>query len=164
MFYKASLSAVKSTAMIFFIIIGAQIFTMLIAKSGISRGMIKWFVSINPSPFTFFLFICLVYLILGCLMDGVSIVYLTIPLLFPLVLAIGFDAIWFGVILVVLTEVAMLTPPIGMNLFVLMSITNKTISFTDIVWGCFPFVFLYLILLFILYFFPTVATWLPSTM
>ena len=160
----AGLAAAKSSAMVFFIIFGAQIFTTLISKAGISRGLVGWFSALNPSQLEFFIFLCILYFILGCLMDGTSIVYLTIPVLFPMITAIGFDPIWFGVILVVLTEIAMLTPPVGMNLFVLVGITKGSASFNDVVRGNLPYVLLYFILVVILYLFPDLATWLPASM
>lgn len=161
---QACINAAKSSALVFFIIIGAQIFTTLISKSGVSRGLVEWFASVDPTPLVFFLILCLIYFVLGCLMDGTSIVYLTIPVLFPLITGIGFDPIWFGVVLVVLTEVAMLTPPVGMNLFVLLGITGKSASFKDVVMGNLPYVFIYFLLVALLYIFPDLATWLPSTM
>ena len=108
--------------------------------------------------------ICLVYLILGCLMDGTSIVYLTIPVLFPLLQAMQIDTLWFGVVLVALIEIAMLTPPVGMNLFVLHGITDDGTSLGTIIKGCAPYILLYGFVIVLLFFFPSLATWLPSTM
>lgn len=163
-FITSCLEAVKSCCMIFFIVIGAKFFTYIITMAGISRGITTAFAALNPSPLGFFLFLIVIYLILGCLMDGTSIVYLTIPVLFPLVGIAGFDPLWFGVVLVILVEVAMLTPPVGMNLFVLHGITKGTATFKDIVMGCLPYILMYSLMLVLLWFFPEIATWLPNTM
>lgn len=150
--------------MVFFIIFGAQLFTTLISKAGISRGLVAWFKELQPTKLVFFLFLCVLYFILGCLMDGTSITYLTVPVLFPMITAIGFDPLWFGVILIVLTEIAMITPPVGMNLFVLVGITKGTATFGDVVRGNLPYVLLYFVLVALLYVFPDLATWLPASM
>ena len=163
-FITSCLEAVKSCCMIFFIVIGAKFFTYIITMAGISRGITTAFAALNPSPLGFFLFLIVIYLILGCLMDGTSIVYLTIPVLFPLVGIAGFDPLWFGVVLVILVEVAMLTPPVGMNLFVLHGITKGTATFKDIVMGCLPYILMYSLMLVLLWFFTEIATWLPNTM
>lgn len=163
-FKTACVATVKSTCMIFFIVIGAKFFTYIITRAGISRGITTWFASLNAAPVVFFLFIIVVYLILGCLMDGTSIIYLTIPVLFPLVSIAGFDPIWFGVVLTLLVELAMLTPPVGMNLFVLHGITKGTAEFKEIIMACLPYIFLYGSVLVLLWFIPGIATWLPYTM
>lgn len=85
-------------------------------------------------------------------------------MLFPLVSLAGFDPLWFGVVLVILVEVAMLTPPVGMNLFVLHGITKGTATFKEIVVGCAPYILMYGAVLVLLWFFPNIATWLPNTM
>lgn len=136
----------------------------IITMSGVSRGITSWFTSLNASPLAFFLFIIAIYLVLGCLMDGTSIIYLTIPVVYPLIQLAGFDPIWFGVVLTALVEVAMLTPPVGMNLFVLHGITKGTCEFKDIIKGCFPYILLYALLIALLWCFPSIATWLPHSM
>ena len=162
--FDAAVAAAKGSAMVFFIIFGAQLFTTLISKAGISRGLVAWFKELQPTKLVFFLFLCVLYFILGCLMDGTSITYLTVPVLFPMITAIGFDPLWFGVILIVLTEIAMITPPVGMNLFVLVGITKGTATFGDVVRGNLPYVLLYFVLVALLYVFPDLATWLPASM
>ncbi len=160
----AAIKTVESSAMIFFIVIGAQIFSSLLTKSGISRGLLRWFVGESFSPLLFFVAICIIYLILGCLMDGTSVTYFTLPLLFPLVQAMGYDPIWFGVMVAILIEVGMITPPVGMNLFVLLGITGEKATFKDVCLGNLPFVILYLLLIIVIYAFPFLATWLPGSM
>ena len=161
---ESAIKTVKSSVMIFFIVIGAQIFSSLLTKSGISRGMLRWFTGQGFTPLAFFLIICVIYIILGCLMDGTSVTYFTLPLLYPLVAAMGFDSIWFGVIVTVLVELGMITPPVGMNLFVLLGITGDRATFKDVCLGNLPFVLLYGLLVAILYMCPMLATWLPASM
>lgn len=161
---ESLLETIKSYCMIAFIVIGAKFFTYIITMSGVSRGITSWFTSLNASPLAFFLFIIAIYLVLGCLMDGTSIIYLTIPVVYPLIQLAGFDPIWFGVVLTALVEVAMLTPPVGMNLFVLHGITKGTCEFKDIIKGCFPYILLYALLIVLLWCFPSIATWLPHSM
>lgn len=161
---ESLLETIKSYCMIAFIVIGAKFFTYIITMSGVSRGITSWFTSLNASPLAFFLFIIAIYLVLGCLMDGTSIIYLTIPVVYPLIQLAGFDPIWFGVVLTALVEVAMLTPPVDMNLFVLHGITKGTCEFKDIIKGCFPYILLYALLIALLWCFPSIATWLPHSM
>jgi len=160
----SAIKTILSSAMIFFIIISAQVFSSLITKAGISRGMLRWFTGAGFENITVFLGIVVIYLILGCLMDGTSVTYFTLPLLFPLVKTMGYDPIWFGVIVCILIETGMITPPVGMNLFVLMGISGKRATFRDICAGSLPFVGIFLLMVLILYLFPTIATWLPATM
>ena len=163
-FITAVVNTVKSSCMIFFIVVGAQMLSYLIVRSDISRDLTQFVINLHPSKTSFFLMICLVYLVLGCLMDGTSIVYLTIPILFPLLQAMQIDTLWFGVVLVALIEIAMLTPPVGMNLFVLHGITKDGTSLGTIIRGCAPYILLYAFVIVLLIFFPGLATWLPSTM
>jgi tripartite ATP-independent transporter DctM subunit len=163
-FISACINSVKSSAMIFFIVIGAQFLSFLLVKSGVSRELTEWFVGLNPSKAMTFVMVIVIYFILGTLMDGTSIIYLTIPVLYPLVEFVGFDPIWFGIVMVIMIEIAMLTPPVGMNLFVLHGITRGDVGFNEIIAGSAPYILLYFSMIIILLLFPQTATWLPSTM
>ena len=99
------------------------------------------------------------YFILGCLMEGMSMIYLTLPLLYPVIQSMGVDPIWFGIFLVILIELAQITPPMGLNLFVLQGITGDPIG--RVIKGCLPYFALLIIGLVIILFFPGIATWLP---
>lgn len=161
---NAVIHAVRTSSMVMFIVIGAQILQYLIVHSGINRGLTNWIVSIDPSPTLFLLIIILVYLILGCLVDGLSIIFLTLPVLWPLIQAMGFDPIWFGVLLIVLIEIAQITPPVGMNLYVLQGIAGGNTSLSDVVKGNIPYFFLYLFIALLIIVFPQLVHWLPSQM
>jgi C4-dicarboxylate transporter, DctM subunit len=107
--------------------------------------------------------IMLMYLVLGCLMDAMAMIILTVPILFPVITALGFDPIWFGVIIVMTVELGLIHPPVGMNVFVIKSVV-KEVSFTTIFKGVLPFVAMDLVRLVILIAFPVIALYLPSRM
>jgi TRAP-type C4-dicarboxylate transport system permease large subunit len=103
------------------------------------------------------------YLVLGCLMDAMAMIILTVPIIFPVIVHLGFDPIWFGVIIVMTVELGLIHPPVGMNVFVIKSVV-KDVSFSTIFRGVIPFVITDLIRLVILIAFPLLATWLPERM
>ena len=107
--------------------------------------------------------ICVMYLILGCLLDAFGMILLTLPFVFPIVIQQGFDPVWFGVVLVVLTEVALITPPVGLNVFILSKMTKEA-SMAEIFKGAMPFVALSLAVILLLTVFPSIALWLPNSM
>ena len=152
-----------TTAMIFFILIGATIFNYFIDATGLTQELIRAIKELGWGRYWVFLLLCIFYIILGCLMDSLSMILLTIGAVFPLVKALGFDPIWFGVILVTLAEIGAITPPVGMNLFVLnASVPNLPLQ--TIARGITPFVSADCVRIFILTLFPALATWLPQTM
>jgi TRAP-type C4-dicarboxylate transport system permease large subunit len=105
----------------------------------------------------------LMYLVLGCLMDALAMIILTIPIIFPLVKSLGFDPIWFGVIIVMTVELGLIHPPVGMNIFVIKSVVDD-VKISTIFYGVLPFIVTDLIRLLILIAFPIIALWLPSHM
>ena len=105
----------------------------------------------------------LMYLLLGCLMDAMAMVILTVPIIFPVIVALGFDPIWFGVIIVMTVELGLIHPPVGMNVFVIKSVVQD-VSFATIFKGVVPFIVTDLIRLVILIAFPIIALWLPGRM
>lgn len=157
-------STVRTSSMILFIVVGAQILSYLIVKSGINRGLTDWIISVDPNPITFLIIIILMYLIIGCLIDGISIIFLTLPVLWPLVQVMGFDPIWFGIFLVILIEISQITPPVGINLYVLQGISGDKTSLSEIIKGNIPYFFLYLLVALIVIIFPQIVLWLPSKM
>jgi TRAP-type C4-dicarboxylate transport system permease large subunit len=107
--------------------------------------------------------IMLMYLVLGCLMDAMAMIILTVPIIFPVITALGFDPIWFGIIIVMTVELGLIHPPVGMNVFVIKSVV-KEVSFTTIFKGVLPFVATDILRLAILIAFPIIALWLPGRM
>lgn len=169
----AMFGAVKTTAVLMLIIVSAQIFNYLLVNTGINRAVTTWLVELNLSKFQFFCVCVMIYLLLGCLMESVCMLYLTMPVLYPVVMALGFDPLWFAIIIVVLSQAACLTPPIGMNLFVIHGIAQNYpnpdnpgagYDLGDVIKGSLPYLFIMLAFVFVLYLFPSLATWLPGTM
>jgi C4-dicarboxylate transporter DctM subunit len=154
--------AVRTTCMILFIMVGAQILQFGLVYTGISRGLVKWVLSLSVEPVVVFAGICVVYLVLGCLMDGISMMLLTLPVTVPAMTGLGYDPIWFGIILVVLIEIGLLTPPVGLNLFVMQGISGRPVS--EIVRGSAPYLILMGALVALLTAFPNIVLFLPSRM
>lgn len=152
-----------TTAMIFMILIGATVFNYFIDGTGLTQGMIQAVKELGWNRYAVLLLVCLFYIVLGCLMDSLSMILLTISAVFPLMMSLGFDPIWFGVVLVTLGEIGMITPPVGMNLFVLQSV-SPGLKLETISRGILPFVGADVIRLLLLTLFPVIATWLPSRM
>jgi tripartite ATP-independent transporter DctM subunit len=160
---KASLNeAIKANSMILFIVVGAQIMSYAMVTAGIPRAIVALITGLQVEPLVIFLLICVMYLILGCLMDALSLMLLTLPVVYPVMMALGYDAIWFGVVLVILLEVGLITPPVGMNLFVIQGMARQPLSI--VARGAFPYVILMLILLALLTVYPQLALWLPGKM
>lgn len=162
-FVDALMATVRTTCMVLFIIIGAQVLTNALTYTGVSRGVSEWIVAFELSRWVLFLALVVLYLFLGCFVDGVSMIYITLPVLFPVVAAAGFDAIWFGVVLTILIELGQITPPVGLNLFTIHGISGGA-AFSEVVIGSIPFVFVMLIMILLLAIWPEMALWLPSTM
>jgi C4-dicarboxylate transporter, DctM subunit len=156
-------SAVAANCVIMFIILGAQLLTFALVNSGIPRELTKFIISMQIPQWEFFLLICIMYGILGCFIDGISMMLLTLPLLYPVVISMGFDSIWFGIVLVVLIEFGQLTPPMGLNLFAIHSISEGS-PLSEIVKGSMPYIMMIGFLVFLLYLFPDIALFLPRTM
>ena len=161
-FSESIMSTVKTTCMVTLIIIGAQILSAALTYSGVSRAVSEWILALGLSKWTFFLALVVLYLVLGCFVDGISMIYMTLPVLLPVIKAFGFDLIWFGIILTILIELGQITPPVGLNLFTIHAISGGH-SFSDVVIGSFPYCFLMLFVIALLCFFPEIALWLPTT-
>lgn len=157
----ATMNTVKSTSMIFLILIAAKFLVTSLAYYRVSP-MLQSFASSLGSPILLFCGIVLMYFILGMFFDGLSMVMITLPFVMPVIKQSGFDPVWFGVILVMLIEVGLLTPPLGLNLYVLQGATGE--GFTKVAKGSVPFVIIILVAIAVLYLFPQLATWLPSLM
>jgi tripartite ATP-independent transporter DctM subunit len=160
---EAHLSAVRTTCMVLVIVVAAQVFSYALVYSGVSRSLTGWVIGLDLPVFVLFLAIVVLYIFLGCLIDGASMMLLTLPVLFPIINAAGFNLIWFGVMVVVLIEIGMITPPIGLNLFVLHGIGQGT-PYADVARGALPYVCLMLAFLLLMWFVPGLALWLPDQM
>jgi len=156
-------NSVVTNAVVMFVIVNAQILSYTLTTSGVGQAVSGILASMGLGPFPFFCGMVVLYTILGMFIDGISMMLLTIPLLYPTVIASGFDPVHFGVILVVLIELGQLTPPMGLNLFAIQSISNG-VGLGRIAWAAAPFAVLIVLLCFLLYFVPGLALWLPAYM
>lgn len=154
---------VKTTAYIMFLVIGAQILTGTLSMLRVPDNAVLWVTSLVVSPLVVLIFIYILYLFLGCFMDGISMMVVTLPVVVPILRSLGFDLIWFGVALVILIEMALLTPPVGLNVYVIHGLRPDR-PMSDVFRGIIPFFFMMLLALILVTAFPPIATWLPSTM
>jgi C4-dicarboxylate transporter DctM subunit len=152
-----------TTGMIFTILIGANIFAYFLTVSQMTDQLSGWVAALGLNRYAVMLLICLVYIILGCLMDGLAIMVLTLPSVFPLVMELGFDPIWFGVVMTVLLEMGLITPPVGMNVFIISGVARDVPMYT-IFRGILPFFAAMMVCLALLIVFPQIALYLPATM
>jgi len=154
---------VKTTAMIFTVLIGAILFNNFLILASVPTLVSDWISELPLGKAAVLLVIIGMYFILGCLLDSLAMILLTIPIVFPIVKALGYDPVWFGIIIVMVVELGLITPPIGMNVFVIKGIA-RDVPLEDIFRGVTPFIIAQVILIGILIIFPQIALWLPSTM
>lgn len=159
---KAFSATLKTTSMIFAIIIGAMIFGYFLAVTQVPQNLVAWVGTLPLPNWTILLIIILLYLVLGFFIDQIAIIILTLPLVFPLVLSLGFDPIWFGIIMTKTVEMGLVTPPLGLNVYVACGVTKSRIE--DGFRGVTPFLFGDLVVIVLLILFPSIATFLPSLM
>lgn len=160
---ESLMATVKTTCMVALIIICAQILSTALTYSGVSRTVSEWVMGLGLGKWQFFAALVVLYLVLGCFVDGVSMIYMTLPVLLPVVKAFGFDLVWFGVILTVLIELGQITPPVGLNLFTIHAISGGA-KFSEVAAGSAPYVALMLLVILALCLWPEIALWLPTTM
>ena len=153
----------KVTCMFFTIVICAHFFTLGLTVSGIPRALVTYLTSLNMHPNVILVMLLLVYLPLGMFLDTVSLLFLTLPILFPVVKSLGFSGIWFGILVTKLIEVSLITPPLGLNVYVIKGILPE-VEIGTIFRGCIPFLIMDILTLMILFLFPQIVLWLPSTM
>ena len=144
-------------------LIGALLFGYFLTITQSPQKLTEFLTSLGVGRYGVLAMIMLMYLVLGCLMDAMAMIILTVPIIFPVVIALGFDPIWFGVIIVMTVELGLIHPPVGMNVFVIKSVVQE-VSFTTIFKGVIPFVLTDILRLVILIAFPMIALWLPSRM
>lgn len=153
--------ATRATCMIFMIIIGAHIFGYVLTLGQITPGFVSWISNLDASPYVIMAGIILFYLVLGCFMDQMAILILTVPVMVPAITKLGFDPVWFGVLVVVAAEVGMITPPLGMNIFVVARYAKRPLA--EIFYGVAPHVLTHIFILALLVAFPSLVLWLPGT-
>jgi C4-dicarboxylate transporter DctM subunit len=157
------LQATRTAAAVFTVLIGALLFGYFLTITETPQKVTMFLIGTGLGRYGVLALIMLMYLVLGCLMDAMAMIILTVPIVFPLITALGFDPIWFGIIIVMTVELGLIHPPVGMNVFVIKSVV-KDVSFSTIFAGVIPFVVTDLVRLIILIAFPVLATFLPSRM
>lgn len=150
----------RTTAMLFMIVIGAMIFANFINLTGLPNELVRLMSEWNVSPIVVITMICVIYVALGCLLEGLSMIMLTVPVFFPLVAHLGYDLVWFGIFVVVVAEISLITPPVGLNVFVIRSLVPD-IKTADIFHGVVPFIVADIGRVALLILFPPIALFLP---
>jgi C4-dicarboxylate transporter DctM subunit len=153
-----------TTCFIIWIIVAASAFGYVLSYAQIPQQLVAWTLSLPVSRFTIVIFINLLLFVLGCIMDPAAIIMVTVPIFAPMMQALGFDLVWFGVMFVVNMELAEITPPLGLNLFIMKAVSPPEVTMNDIVTGSIPFMILDIIGVALVIIFPSLILWLPSTM
>ncbi|WP_421996874.1 TRAP transporter large permease [Reyranella sp.] len=155
-------NSTRVSAGLLFIVLAAYLFAYAVEDAGIASSLTEWFVGLKLGRIEFIVVIFAMYLVLGCVIDSIGMMVLTVPLLYPVLLEYGIDPIWFGVVLVVMIELGQITPPVGINLFVIQSIWNGRIG--QVIVGTAPFVLIMIAFVALLTVWPELALYLPSRM
>jgi tripartite ATP-independent transporter DctM subunit len=154
--------ALRVTLMAYLIVFGSATFSQILAFSGASRGLIDWATSFDLAPIAMLLAMFAVLLVLGMFMEQISMMLLTVPIFFPLALQLGFDPVWFALIMLLALEISFTTPPFGLLLFVMKGVAPPSTTMRDIYVSAFPYILCSLILVGLLILFPGIALWLPG--
>ena len=161
-FKLSLLGATKTSCMIAFILAGSTFLSLAMGFTGLPRNLAIWIDAMNLSPYTLLFVLTIFYIILGMFLDGISAVVLTMAIIEPMIRQAGFDMIWFGIYLVIVVEMAQITPPVGFNLFVLQGMAGKDMGF--IAKSAFPLFLLMILAVIFIIVFPEIALWLPQQM
>lgn len=161
MLHDAFLSTVKITSMILLIIVAAFYLNFIVGVLGVPQAMTAFVSSMGLGPTGFILVLIVFYLVLGCFIETLSMMVGTIPVVFPIVLHLGIDPVWFGIFLVLMMELALITPPVGLNLYVVQGVRRKG-PVTDVFWGVLPFIGIVLAMVAIITAAPSIVTFLPN--
>jgi tripartite ATP-independent transporter DctM subunit len=161
-FYETLLDTVKVTSFIMLIVVGASVLSWVFDFLRLPRAMVQLVTDAQLAPWLVMTIIAVVYLVLGCFIESIAMMLMTLSVTFPIIVAIGLDPIWFGVVLVVLVEIGLITPPVGLVLFVLKGMSDS-VPLREITYGVTPYIFVMLGFIALLYVFPDIVTWLPKT-
>jgi len=161
--FAALLEMARISIMVLFLVAGATLFSYFLALSTIPTAVSTWIAGLGVSKYIILVIIVAIYFLLGCFLDSVSMMVLTLPVIFPVIVAIGFDPIWFGVLLVLMMEAGLITPPVGLNIYTIAGIAPD-VPMGTIFRGAMPFLLSVIATAIILTIFPQIATYLPSLM
>jgi C4-dicarboxylate transporter, DctM subunit len=156
--------AAKTTGMVLLVLVCALLLNVTLAMTGGTQAITRWVTALGLDQFQLLLLLIVFYVILGMFMDAMSMLVLTVPIAVPMVTVLGVDPIWFGIFVVVMCEIALITPPMGMNLFVVQGVRRTGGSFGDVIWGTFPFVLIMIAFAIMLIVWPQIALFLPQNM
>lgn len=159
--FDTLVESARTSASLFTIIIGALIFSDFINRAGLPGMLLNLVQSLDVTPMVIILIIVLIYLLLGLVFESLSMLLLTIPVFYPVVQSLGFDLVWFGIVAVVVTEISLISPPVGMNVFVLSSVV-KDVKTATIFKGILPFWGADMLRLAVIVFFAQISLWLPQ--
>jgi len=159
----ALLEATRISVMVLFLVAGANVFSYFLALSTIPASVSTWMAALKISPYAVMAIIVIIYVLMGCFLDAISMMVLTMPVIFPVVKALGFDPIWFGVVCVIMMEAGLITPPVGLNVYTLAGVV-KDVPMTTIFKGSMPFLLAMLAVTILIAIFPGIALYLPSMM
>ncbi|MDR3294299.1 MAG: TRAP transporter large permease [Clostridiales Family XIII bacterium] len=159
---KALEATVKTTAMIFLILIGAYAFGYFLAITTIPTALASFISGLDVNRYVILIAILIFYALLGCIMDSLAMVLLTVPIFFPVISGLGFDPIWYGVLMVMVMEMGLITPPVGMNLYIIKGVAGDEIGIKEIIQGAFPHVIAMMVAVIIVVIFPIIALALPN--
>ena len=158
------ISTARVSGMILLIIAAAFILNLTISLTGVAEVMTKWVTGLGLSATALLLGLILFYLLLGMFMDVLSMMVATIPVTYPIAIALGIDPIWFGIFVILMCELGLITPPVGMNLFVVHGIRPDKGTIGDVMWGALPYAIIIILFTFLLMIYPQIVTWLPGKM
>ncbi|KZD12508.1 TRAP transporter large permease [Oceanibaculum pacificum] len=159
-FMESLMGATRSSCMIAFILAGAAFLSVAMGYTGLPRTLAEWIRDMQLSPYMLLVALTIFFIILGCFLDGISVVVLTVAIILPMVEAAGIDLLWFGIYVVLVVEMSQITPPVGFNLFVLQGLTGRNILY--IAYAALPFFILMVIAVTLITIFPEIVTWLPD--
>ncbi|SFU97700.1 TRAP transporter large permease [Halomonas korlensis] len=163
MLHECFLSMARTTAMIMLIIVAAFFLNYIVGILGIPSTLTRWVADLGLTPFGLILALVVFYLVLGCFLETLSMMIATVPIVVPMVVQFGFDPVWFGIFLVIMMEISLITPPIGMNLYVVQGVRGRG-SITDVMIGSLPFLAIMLLFVLLIILWPGLVLWLPEAM
>jgi C4-dicarboxylate transporter DctM subunit len=163
-FREAVVSTTATTGMICLVLVGAMVFGKFLMLTNLPDHLLNWVNSLQIAPIGVLIVILIIYIILGCIMDVPSMLVITLPIFYPLLSGLGFDGVWLGILVILEVEMGVITPPIGMSVFVLKSVVGDLATVGDIFRGIVPFFAMDVLVMILLVAFPVISLWLPSLM
>lgn len=156
------IQSARTSGMVILVIVCALLLNVTLSMTGGTQAITRWVTELGLSKTTLLLLFVLFYVVLGMFMDAMSMLVLTVPIAVPMIAAIGIDPVWFGVFVVVMCEIGLITPPVGMNLFVVQGVRKGGGDFNDVIWGSVPFVIIMIVFAALLIAIPDIALFLPN--